>query len=145
MLKGLKEKGYYATSGGPISRGNLTETGAKQWAVVDGFKLYINVVEKDRLAFTDAPERTPERFSALLPYAIALGVEKKWAKQFEGIDISDTTSSWYSGNNVGAFSAAYFASSLNSGFASTLASNSTISSGGGSSGGGGGGGGGGSW
>lgn len=144
VKKSLSEKGYYSTKGGPLTKGVLTDEGAQQWALVDGFRLYIKVVEKDRLAFTDAPAKTPKRFSELLPYAIALGVEEEWAEQFRDIDVQPETS-WYNGNNSAAFSAAAFTSSLNSGFAATLASNSSVSSGGGSSGGGGGGGGGGSW
>ncbi len=139
----LEEKGYYDKAGGMLRRGNLTDTGAKEWALVDGFKLYLKVVEKDRLAFSDAPEKTPERFNKLLPYAIALGVEKQWAKEFEGIDVSQSVS-WYSGNMAG-FTAVALASDLNSGFASAVSSNSGMSSSGGSAGGGAGGGGGGSW
>jgi hypothetical protein len=139
----LTSAGYYAKGGGILERGNLTEQGAKQWAKVDGFKLYLGVVEKDRLEFSDAPEKTPERFNALLPYAIALGVEKQWAKQFEGIDITSATT-WYNGN-LAAFSAISLADDLGSSFASTVSSNATVSSSGGVSGGGFGGGGGGSW
>jgi hypothetical protein len=139
----LTDAGYYAKSGGILNRGNLTEHGAKQWAKVDGFKLYLGVVEKDRLEFTDAPEKTPERFNALLPYAIALGVEKQWAKQFEGVDVASATT-WYNGN-LAAFSAISLVDDLGSSFASTVSSNATVSSSGGVSGGGFGGGGGGSW
>lgn len=141
----LEEKGFYAKNGGILQKGNLTDAGAERWALVDGFKLFLNVVEKDRLKFTNAPERTPERFSKLLPYAVALGVEKQWAKQFEGIDVAQSTKSWYSGSNMTVFSAASLTSDLNSGFSSAVASNSSVSSSGGSAGGGVGGGGGGSW
>lgn len=143
--KSLEEKGFYAKDGGILQKGNLTDVGAQQWALVDGFKLFLNVVEKDRLKFTDAPEKTPERFSKLLPFAVALGVEKQWAKQFEGIDVTQSTNGWYNGGNMAAFSAASLTSDLNSGFSSAVASNSSVSSSGGSSGGGFGGGGGGSW
>lgn len=139
----LTEKGYYAKDGGILTRGNLTDAGARQWAKVDGFKLYLGVVEKDRLNFSDAPEKTPERFNKLLPYAVALGVEKEWAKQFEGIDVAGATT-WYNGN-LAAFSAVSLASDIGTSFASTVSSNATVSSSGGSSGGGFGGGGGGSW
>lgn len=143
LKKQLTNRGYYDKEGNLFMRGTLTEAGAKQWAKVDGFRLYLKTVEKDRLAFSDAPEKTPERFSACLPYAIALGVEKQWAKQFEGIDLTQSTT-WYSGNIV-AFSAVSLASDLGSSFAQTVSSNSSVSSSGGSSGGGFGGGGGGSW
>lgn len=139
----LSSKGYYDKDGNILNIGELTDEGAKQWALVDGFKLYLSVVEKDRLKFTDAPKKTPERFSKLLPYAIALGVEKEWAKQFEGIDLAQATN-WYSGN-LATFSAVALVSDLGSSFASTVASNSSVTSSGGSSGGGFGGGGGGSW
>ena len=142
--KSLENKGFYDKSGGVLQKGTLTDLGAREWALVDGFKLYLNVVEKDRLAFTDAPEKTPERFNRLLPYAIALGVEQQWAKQFEGIDVTKSAS-WYSGSNMAAFSAGSLVSDLNSGFASAVSSNTSVSSSGGSSGGGFGGGGGGSW
>jgi uncharacterized membrane protein len=143
IKKQLTDKGYYDKGDNILMHGTITEEGAKQWALVDGFKLYLSVVEKDRLKFSDAPEKTPERFNALLPYAIALGVEKQWAKQFEGIDLSQTTT-WYSGN-MAAFSAVALTSDLSSSFAATVSSNSSVSSSGGSSGGGFGGGGGGSW
>ncbi|MDB5167154.1 MAG: hypothetical protein JWN26_299 [Candidatus Saccharibacteria bacterium] len=139
----LTNLGYYQNSGDIFMRGTLTDEGAKEWAQVDGFKLYLSVVEKDRLNFTDAPDKTPERFNALLPYAIALGVEKQWAKKFDGIDLTQSTG-WYSGNLV-AFSAISLASDLGSSFANVVSSNSSVSSGGGIGGGGFGGGGGGSW
>ncbi len=136
------EKGVFAKM---MESGNMTDAGAKEWAKVEGFKLYLSVVEKDRLKFTDAPEKTPERFSKLLPYAVALGVEKEWAKQFEGIDVTSGTY-WYQGSPGMNFSAFALADSLNSGFASAVSSNFVApSGGGGSSGGGFGGGGGGSW
>lgn len=145
----LTFKGYYASHGGVLDKGNLTDEGAKQWALVDGFKLYIDVVEKDRLAFSDAPERTPERFNKLLPYAIALGVEKQWTKQFEGIDLTSSTRQWYNGSDMSTFNSALLVSSLTNSIASIStppsSSNSGFSSSGGSSGGGAGGGGGGSW
>ncbi|TAL14148.1 DUF2207 domain-containing protein [Patescibacteria group bacterium] len=139
----LTKLGYYQNAGDIFMRGTLTDEGAKQWAQVDGFKLYLSVVEKDRLEFSDAPDKTPERFNALLPYAIALGVEKQWAKKFDGIDLTQSTN-WYTGNLV-AFSAISLASDLGSSFASVMSSNSSVSSGGGVGGGGFGGGGGGSW
>lgn len=139
----LTAQGYYDKDGNILDIGELTDAGAKQWALVDGFRLYLSVVEKDRLKFTDAPEKTAERFSRLLPYAVALGVEKEWAKQFEGIDLAPSTT-WYAGN-FATFSAVSLASDLGGGFAQALSSSSSVSSSGGSSGGGFGGGGGGSW
>ena len=127
----------------------MTPAGADEWAKVRGFKEYLTVAEKDRLKFSDAPDKTPERFNKLLPFAVALGVEQEWAKQFEGIDVAPATG-WYTGYNPTAFSAIYLASSLGSDFSHGVASNftpvsSSGSSSGGFSGGGFGGGGGGSW
>jgi hypothetical protein len=139
----LTANGYYNKDGSLLDVGELTDAGAKQWALVDGFRLYLSVVEKDRLNFSDAPAKTPERFNKLLPYAIALGVEEQWAKQFEGIDLV-TSTNWYSGN-LATFSAVSLASDLSGDFAQALSSSSSVSSDGGVGGGGFGGGGGGSW
>ena len=46
-----------------------------------GFKLYLETAEADRLNM-QAPEITAERFEALLPYAVALDVEKPWSAAF---------------------------------------------------------------
>lgn len=129
-----------------------TLLGAQTQKQVLGLKLYLNVAEKDRLEFHNAPEKTPERFEKLLPYAIALGVEKGWAKQFEGI--YNQPPSWYN-DNYSTFNTLVLVNSLNnfhSASASTLSSTPSSAAGGGSgfggggfSGGGFGGGGGGSW
>lgn len=111
---------------------------------IAGFKLFLSVTDKERFDFHNAPENSPELFMQYLPYAVALGVEEKWAKVFEGITIAQPD--WYEGGNITAFSAGALTSDI-SAFSTALASNSGVSgsSGGGSSGGGGGGGGGGSW
>jgi len=93
-------------------------------------------------------------FEKLLPFAVAFGVEKVWAKRFSTLKL--TPPDWYRGYNNNTFTTAYFISSLNSSLNSfssvsrpptSTTSTSGFSSGfsGGSSGGGGGGGGGGSW
>jgi uncharacterized membrane protein len=127
---------------------------------LEGLKLYMNTAEKDRIEKLESPDasyasgagepaRTVELFEKLLPFAIVLGVEQGWAKQFE--NLYTTPPSWYDGNSSG-FNSIYFATALNSGLGSSLSSSfsppsSSSSSGfsGGSSGGGGGGGGGGGW
>jgi len=90
-------------------------------------------------------------FERLLPYAVAFGVEKIWARRFETMNIKQPD--WYQGYSGGQFSSLIFVSSLSSSMSSFRSaatptrSSSGFSSGfsGGSSGGGGGGGGGGSW
>ncbi|TAN57632.1 DUF2207 domain-containing protein [Patescibacteria group bacterium] len=124
-----------------------TKKGVETKEHILGLKLYMSVAEARRLEFHNAPEKKPEVFEKLLPYAMALGVEKQWAKQFEGI--YDQQPSWYQGS-AGAFNAVMFTSimsdfshSANSTMASSPGGGSGFSGGG--SGGGGGGGGGGSW
>lgn len=126
----------------------LTLLGVDTQQQVKGFKLFLSVTDKERFTFHNAPEKNPQQFMEYLPYAIALGVEKKWAKQFEGITLAQP--SWYQSNTANSFIAASFVSdlsSLNNSFtsAASSASSRSGSGGGGFSGGGGGGGGGGSW
>ena len=112
-----------------------------------GFRLYMNTAEKYRQQFAEKAEI----FTQLLPYAIVFGCVTKWAKAFEGIDTSATSSSWYVGNAP--FQAALLSSSLqsmNDNISSAISyvppsAGSSSGFSGGSSGGGGGGGGGGSW
>ncbi len=123
---------------------------------IEGFKLYLEVAEEDRLNFLQAPEKTPELFEKYLPYALALGVENAWSEKFADV-LSKSTQTptyspgWYSGTNWSSLGVAGFASSLGASFSSAISSSSTApgsssgSGGGGSSGGGGGGGGGGGW
>lgn len=112
-----------------------------------GFKEFLSVTEKDRYEFHNTPTKSPEQFMQFLPYAIAFGVEKEWAKVFE--DIAVPSPSWYEDRNGGAFSAVALTSDLgafsSSFLTTTNSSPSSGSNGGGFSGGGAGGGGGGSW
>ena len=127
-----------------------------------GLRLYLQTAESDRLNL-NAPEITAERFEALLPYAVALDVEKPWSDAFASAlrrahpddpdPMSHYRSNWSSG---GSWSSSNFGSAVSSsvaGVSSALASAVPVSSGssgfsgggGGGSGGGGGGGGGGGW
>lgn len=110
-----------------------------------GLKMYIGVAEIDRIKFHNAPEKSPEKFEELLPYAIIFGLEKRWAEEFK--DVYKTAPDWYDGNfatftviglthDLGSFSDAAISAAVSS---------STSGGSGGFSGGGGGGGGGGSW
>ena len=134
-----------------------TSAGRKILDEIDGFRMYLAVAEKDRLNLLNPPAKTPELFETFLPYALALGVEQKWAEQFEevlaqaGQGGQAYSPSWYRGAAWSTVGAAGFASSLGSSMSSAIASSSTApgsssgGGGGGSSGGGGGGGGGGGW
>lgn len=126
---------------------------------LDGFKAFLSATDADRLDRMLAPRRTPELFERYLPHAIALGVENRWARAFEGVlaagaaGAAASTSgalAWYAGGATA--DPGRIASSLGGAFSSSLSSASTPPSsggggggGGGSSGGGGGGGGGGGW
>jgi len=59
-----------------------TRLGRKLLDEIEGFRLYLDVAEKDELALRNPPEKTPELFEAYLPYALALGVEQAWAERF---------------------------------------------------------------
>lgn len=127
----------------------------KQGAVIRekilGLKLYLETAEKDRINFHNAPEKDPKKFEELLPYAMALGVEEQWAKQFEGM--YDGNPEWYDGGST-SFSPVILANDMSSfgdkavsSMSSTPSSAGSGGSGfsGGGGGGGFGGGGGGSW
>lgn len=128
-------------------------------AVLDriaGFKQYLSITERERLDRMHPPEDTPELFERYLPYAIALGVENRWANRFADVLAAAAAQGhqgfgWYSSSNSPWGDPNGFASSVGSSLSSTISSASTApgsssgSGGGGSSGGGGGGGGGGGW
>ena len=59
-----------------------TAKGARAVAQVRGFEEFLRRVEEDRFR---RMIRGPEDFERFLPYAIALGVDRKWAKVFEPI------------------------------------------------------------
>ena len=130
-----------------------TQKGALARESVLGLKLYLQVVEKDRIKFFNAPAKNPEQFEKFLPIAMVLGVEKEWAEQFK--DIYNQKPSWYDDPTTTNFTSLWLISSMGnfqSSSASTLSSMPASASSGGSgfggggfSGGGGGGGGGGSW
>lgn len=128
----------------PWNLRRLTRKGYKAVNHLEGYKLYLSVAEKDRINFHNAPEKSPAEFLSHLPYAIAFGVEEKWAKAFE--DITIPTPDWYSGGQGAAFDAASLGKSFGAfSTAFTSSAGTSSSSGGGLSGGGAGGGGGGSW
>lgn len=130
----------------------VTRKGSELKENILGFKDFLSTTETDRLKFHNAPEKNPQMFEKFLPYAMVLGVENEWAKQFEGI--YNQAPSWYEDSSGRMFNAVIL-SSIVSDFSSTamttMSSQPSSAAGGGSgfSGGGGGGGfgggGGGSW
>jgi hypothetical protein len=124
-----------------------TADGVKALAGVLGFEDFLSHVESDRM---ERIAQTPETFEKFLPYAMALGVEKKWVGAFQNIYTQPP--SWYQGGySNGGFYPLLFVNSLDN---MTMRAGSVMASaprssggsgfgGGGSSGGGMGGGGGG--
>lgn len=132
---------------------------------IEGLKLYIKTAEVDRLNLLHPPKQNLAHYEALLPYAIALGLENEWGarfakqlelaqsqpggyhpdwylgSQFSSGDFSDNMSD-FSGRLNGTISTAMTTPSSSG---SSGGSSGGFSSGGGFSGGGGGGGGGGGW
>lgn len=140
--------------------GAPTPVGRKLMDGIEGLRTYLTLAEKDRLNMQGAPKMSPQHFETLLPYAVALGVEKPWTRTFEtwlasaeaGAAAGAYEPGWYIGAHPGDFGGRIggFSSSMASTIASTIpappkSSSSGFSSGGGFSGGGGGGGGGGGW
>lgn len=134
--------------------------GRKIMDQIEGFKMYMETAEKERLNMYNAPDLTVERFEKILPFAVALGVEKPWSEHFEkelarnAVNPADQNynPAWHSGrswrsgriaSNIASTATAMSAAMIAAQPAS--ASSSGFSSGGGFSGGGGGGGGGGGW
>jgi len=142
-----------------------TIQGRKVMDEIDGFKLYLETAEKNRLNMDQEPPMTVERFERILPYAIALGVEKPWSQHFEAELARNAVADvpvgyspvWYSGTSFSPGRISDTVAAATSGMTAAMlaaqpvqASSSGFSSGGGGggggfSGGGGGGGGGGGW
>ena len=141
-----------------------TPEGRKLMDQIEGFKMYLETAEKNRLNYVDKgePVMTIKRFESILPFAIALAVEKPWSQRFEADlarnAVADATGShyspiWYSGSDWSSSSTGFsntvstMATTMTAAMVAAQPSSSSGSgfSGGGSSGGGGGGGGGGGW
>jgi uncharacterized membrane protein len=80
--------------------------GAQTRVQILGFQEFMNRVDADRLK-----RMPPDTFEKYLPFAMALGVEHRWAKAFEGIIQNPPT--WYQGNWT-TFNTFYFVNSLGS-------------------------------
>lgn len=150
--------------------GAPSDEGRARLDQIEGLRNYIQLAEEQRLNMVGAPEMSVAHFEEILPYAIALDLEKPWTKRFREwfksatagaaaavaggaiLDNHNWLASNYSkshprslpGNLASSLTAALpVVSSASSGFSSS--GGSSGGGGGGSSGGGGGGGGGGGW
>ena len=148
-----------------------TKQGRKLLDHIEGFRDYLGTADEERrLEYLNPPEKTPELFERMLPYAIALDVENSWAKKFAAVlaaaaaapaaaATGAAVSTWYSGNRDWSQDPAGLTSKISNSTSPVVVSSSSSSpgssggssfsssgsSGGGSSGGGGGGGGGSGW
>lgn len=124
--------------------------GRKLFNKVEGFKLFLTTTEEHLHTKEKGPIRTPELFEKYLPYAMALGVEKQWASQFEAIfatmaaQKNTATFAWYY-HDLHHFTHGSFTHNFNSKIQQSAPGSHSGSDGGGCSGGGGGGGGVSSW
>ena len=134
-----------------------TVQGRKLLDRIEGLRLYLGVAERDDLSRAKAPPMNVDEYQRLLPYALALDVEKTWGDKLAdaigpaAVAAAAAGMAWYYGDGSRGFDASSFGSSLGSSLSSAISSSATApgsssgGGGGGSSGGGGGGGGGGGW
>jgi hypothetical protein len=143
--------------------GAPTPIGRKMMDGIAGLRQYLTLAEKDRMNMQGAPQMSPSHYETLLPYAVALGVEKPWSDAFQtwlvaaaaagaAVATGYVAPAWYRGANLRADTIGSRLGALPGSMASSITaslpapkSSSSGFSGGGSSGGGGGGGGGGGW
>jgi uncharacterized membrane protein YgcG len=146
--------------------GAPTQIGQQRAAEIEGLRHYLSVAEEDRMNMLNSPEMSPQHYETLLPYAVALGVEKPWSKAFQGwlaaavaagaaaaVAYRNRGPGWYNGTGFSTdrISDTFgkigddMSSTMTSSLPAPKSSSSGFSSGGGFSGGGGGGGGGGGW
>jgi len=86
-----------------------TEAGTRALEQVLGLEAFLRRVESE--TYKNVIAGRPELFDKCLPYAMVFGLEKKWARAFEGI--YTTPPNWYVGSR-GEFSVSRFSLSLNS-------------------------------
>jgi uncharacterized membrane protein YgcG len=131
----------------------LSAEGAEARDHLLGLRRYIDLAEKDRLAYLQSPQgalrepvdvNTPgevvKLYERLLPWAVVFGVEKKWMAVLERL-YQEKPPTWLQGSRTLSVSAAL--SSVSAQTRDSFRSSSSSGSGGGGSAGGGGGGGGG--
>jgi len=115
---------------------NYSKSGGSIIGQLEGLKMYIKAAE--HYSLEDEPRPTEEQFTAIYPYAFAMGLETVWANKFkrelEAADLSDSLGLYWYGGSYRRFENSF-----------SEAANYSPPSSDGSSGGGGGGGGGGGW
>ena len=137
-----------------------TPLGRKTMDQIEGLKLYLSVAESERMNMSDRPDMSRSHFEELLPYAIALDVERPWSNAFADhmARLMPTERGdgyqpdWYHGRRWSTRGFSRATEGMVDAMSHSMAdatpapsSSGSGSSGGGSAGGGGGGGGGGGW
>lgn len=141
--------------------GRPTALGAEMMNQIKGLRMHLENYHEQRMNLNDVPDMSIKYFEKLLPFAVALEVEKPWSDAFEqwfksaasvasGIKEYDPywdRHRWYRTRHRSGRSHSDFGSQMASSLSSAMPKpkSSSSSSGGGFSGGGGGGGGGGGW
>lgn len=108
--------------------GRLSRMGREVMDGIDGLRLYLELAEKDRMALADVPNMSPAHYETLLPYAVALGVEKAWSNHFEtALAKAHTTDTqwdynppWYAESNAGTLARVAEISEFSSGIAGRI-------------------------
>ena len=108
---------------------------------IDGFRTYLSVAEEKRLNALTPPDKTPELFERLLPYALALDVEQAWCERFSDVLAAAGEAgrgayapAWYSGSDWSLHGPSRLGRDLGDGFAGAVGSAAKTSSSGGSGG-----------
>lgn len=88
-----------------------TAEGLKTLRNVDGFIMFLNATEKNRLDMSKAPPQDAHTYDKYLPFVIALGIEENWSRShFHILNNQTYHPSWFTGN----FSPRDFASKIDS-------------------------------
>ena len=96
---------------------------------IEGFRMFLATTEQDRRDARIPLRITPILFERLLPYAMALNVEKVWCEKFAAAlaqtakgGTLDYSPGWYSGPGWNPITASTFATSLGNSFSSAISS-----------------------
>ncbi len=114
-----------------------TKEGRKALDHIEGFREYLSTAgEGPRLEALNPPSKTPELFERMLPYAIALDVENRWAEKFRDVLAAAAVpaaaaasaaaiSHWYSGSRDWSRDAGVVTSAVSSSLTSAVAASAT--------------------
>lgn len=111
-----------------------TKQGRKVLDEIDGFRMYLETAEGDRLKELYPPEKTPQLFEQYLPYAVALDVEEAWGRHFTDVlhevdaSVGGYMLSWYDSISWKINDFQHFSGALHQSLISNGASSSAMAS-----------------